>query len=156
MDFPSLVYNFRDFLNLSWSAIDKISFLIDWDDDPYFIDCWLQSNWELLVERLFLPKGQSLRPYGYNQSPNSRRSVSAVPATHIALYRLKSDPRMVFIFSCLVTEDTTGSTTALSPPFDLVSGKEIGTNRVVNHSLDKVELLVVSEEEFKAAHNPHS
>lgn len=60
---------FRSFLNSAWPAFEEILRQHDWDDDSYFIDDWLDANWDLLVCRQLLgkarlDKGAKLQPFG--------------------------------------------------------------------------------------------
>jgi len=72
MSIEEMVLNFRDFLNASWSSIRKILYILDWDGDSYFLDDWIEANWELLVDRQI--SNAVLVPYGVRY-PESRHLV---------------------------------------------------------------------------------
>jgi hypothetical protein len=53
---------FREFLTESWPTLQTILQNHDWDEDPYFLDEWLDLNWSLLVGRQLLGKGADIQP----------------------------------------------------------------------------------------------
>jgi len=53
----AVITRFRQLLNSSWSSFNEIMTAHDWDNDPYFIDDWLQANWDLLVCRQLVGQG---------------------------------------------------------------------------------------------------
>jgi hypothetical protein len=58
------ILNFRKFLIDVWGDLDTLMEDHDWDEDGCFIDEWLQTNWEFLVERQLLKKKGVLSPFG--------------------------------------------------------------------------------------------
>jgi hypothetical protein len=58
------ILKFRKFLIDVWGDLDTLMEDHDWDEDGCFIDEWLQTNWELLVERELLGKTGFLNSFG--------------------------------------------------------------------------------------------
>lgn len=54
---------FRDFLNASWPVINDLLQSHDWDNDPYFLEDWIDENWKQLVARQLLGKNADLQPF---------------------------------------------------------------------------------------------
>jgi len=61
------VLYYRAFLNKAWPTIDLFLEELDWDNDPYFLDHWMQTNWKLLVEHMLVGE-KSIQEYsiGFN------------------------------------------------------------------------------------------
>jgi hypothetical protein len=57
------IERFRNFLNSAWPALTEVLGEHDWDDDAYFLEDWLDANWNLLVCRQLLGKGSVLQPF---------------------------------------------------------------------------------------------
>ena len=51
MNVENLVENFRQLIIAAWPQLQAIVGQVK--DHPYFIDDWLQANWELMVESPF-------------------------------------------------------------------------------------------------------
>ena len=63
MDLEAIMYNFKNFIELSWPAIDSIEYKGLEKQD--FIADWIQANWEILVELpLFKGTSKFLEVYG--------------------------------------------------------------------------------------------
>ncbi len=61
VDITQHVEKLRNFLNISWNhVIYNIMEDHDWDDDGWFLNDWIQVNWELLVEREMLGRNLGL------------------------------------------------------------------------------------------------
>ncbi|MEX1012820.1 MAG: hypothetical protein WD595_05655 [Waddliaceae bacterium] len=56
------IEKFREYLMNVWFFVDKATEKHNWEDDGSFIDDWVQSNWELLVERELLGVDNHLSP----------------------------------------------------------------------------------------------
>jgi hypothetical protein len=94
------ILNFRDFLNQSWPSLHKVLDCLDWDENPYFVEYWIQANWEILVENQALESGDVLEPYGYGKSPGDRYLEREKIATHRVICE-KNQCRMRNIYFCV-------------------------------------------------------
>lgn len=74
MSINPLIINFHSFLISCWPSISKIVEELNWDDNPYFIENWMQANWELIVEGQILESENLLVPYGYESSSECRNN----------------------------------------------------------------------------------
>ncbi|MCH1430721.1 MAG: hypothetical protein GWP59_08715 [Chlamydiales bacterium] len=70
-DLTKQIFIFRDFLVASWPYLDDLMDNHDWEDDGWFIQDWLDINWQHLVGREVLGKGNG---YITNLSPFSPKS----------------------------------------------------------------------------------
>ena len=75
------ILKFRRLLIDCWADLDSLMENHDWDNDESFIDEWLQSTWEFLVERQLLQKNGSLRSFGEYKT-ESRVTRKEKIATH--------------------------------------------------------------------------
>lgn len=57
------IEQFRGFLNSAWPALTEVLNKHDWDNDAYFLEDWLDANWNLLVSRQLLGKEGGLQPF---------------------------------------------------------------------------------------------
>lgn len=119
---------FRQFLISSWPYLDILMENHDWDNDMDFIDDWLQTNWEFLIERELLGQGIYLSPLAIylstrtitkNASPNY--SVITLVSKNVldfktGKYLPKNCALRLLGFCSELAEGGTG----LYPPFDLV------------------------------------
>lgn len=135
-----LITNFRNFLIISWPSLMKIMEHLDWDDSPYFLDEWMQANWELLVEMHILEAGQLLAPYGYNNSPACRYTQKDNSLTHRVICKKKSDSEFRHIFLCFKSK--TGKTFKIEPPFDFVGVEDIETGDRLSVEFEGLEFSV--------------
>ena len=137
-----VVLNFHKFILACWPQISIIMENLDWDSDSYFIDYWLQSNWELLVERqLFDGKG-FLHPYGYDINPECRQTTAGAIATHRLMIVLKSK-KSRYEFVNLITKTANGK--SFEPPFDKIGVRDMKNGDINYLPLELVEFDV---EEF--------
>lgn len=119
MSIEQLVLNYREFLLASWPFLNKILWELDWDKHPYFLDEWLQANWELLVESQ-LGNAIRLSPYGFNRAPEASASEGAIPTTNEVVCIVKEGSDAVrHRFLSFVAAD--GETYKTAPPFDYVN-----------------------------------
>lgn len=51
MPVHQLIVNFQQFMLACWPQLTQVMQSLDWDNDPYFVDNWIQANWELMVEK---------------------------------------------------------------------------------------------------------
>lgn len=118
MQIQGLVKNYRNFLIASWDSLSEILASLDWDNSPYFVDEWMQANWELLVER-HLDAGMTLLPYGFDQSDRTRYSSSEKMSTHrIICDREEVSTGEKYTFLCFTGK--VGGGFEFGPPFDYV------------------------------------
>ncbi|MFZ0564943.1 MAG: hypothetical protein WAM28_01955 [Chlamydiales bacterium] len=119
---------FRQLLVSSWPHLDNLMEHHDWDHDMDLILDWIQVNWELLVERELLGKGNYLTPMSVplsmrvinnNIAPNFS-VVTQVSRDILDLKTGKTLPKnctLRFCGFCSAQEKGFG----LYPPFDLAS-----------------------------------
>ncbi len=116
MKIEELVLNYRGFLVDAWPTMKAILAEWDWDSSPYFVDEWMQANWELLVER---PLDIKLPPYGLDRSTKCRYIDPGVMPSHEILVTESGSiqpPRLRF----LCFETNRDGVSRFEPPFDRV------------------------------------
>jgi hypothetical protein len=136
-----IILNFHNFILACWPQINIILNNLDWDDNPYFIDHWLQSNWELLVERQLLDSGCFFPPYGYDTSPECRQTRVGSVATHRLMVRLSSSENK-FEFVNFLTVSSSGN--RIEPPFDKVGVRDSVKGEITYTPLELVEFYIES------------
>lgn len=134
-----VVLNFQKFILSCWPQISLIMENLDWDSDPYFIDHWLQSNWELLVERQLFEGRGFLHPYGYSSDPECRQTAVGKVATHRLMVKLKSKKNR-YEFVNFITTTTSGN--SFEPPLDKVGVRDLSNGDIIYFSLALVEFEV--------------
>ncbi len=139
MNVNQVVLSFQKYVVACWSQISLILENLDWDSDPYFIDHWLQSNWELLVERQLLKGNGFLHPYGFDANPECRQTAVGEAATHRLMVVLKSE-KISYEFVSFVASTTKGN--SLEPPFDKVGARDLSSRDISYFSLELVEFEV--------------
>ncbi len=76
-EITSHVIKFKDFLVSSWPHLDSLMEEHDWHADTDFMDDWLTTNWELLIERELLGRDSYLAspmiPQGRRKLPGQAR-----------------------------------------------------------------------------------
>lgn len=139
MPLEKLLLNFQQFLSSSWVQLNKVMEFIDWDNDPYFIDTWMQANWELLVEQQ-LEGDIKLPSYGYDSSSKARYTNIGIKPSHHIVCELKgvTAPQK---FLCFTSKND--SEVSLKPPFNTVSVKCIKTNKISYLPLKEVEFSLI-------------
>lgn len=140
MSISQLVINFRNFLIASWPRILQILEDLDWDDLPYFLDIWIQANWELLVEKQALNPDLLLAPYGYDSSPGCRYSKRGVRATHRVTCHKKGQLEPRYFFLCFVSK--VEGAFKIKPPFDFIDVEDTKTGERLSIALQEVEFAV--------------
>lgn len=101
------IEQFRGFLNSAWPALTEVLNKHDWDDDAYFLEDWLDANWNLLVSRQLLGKGGGLQPFAV--------ATNGIRKGHYG-YRLESTRDRKIFVSLGSGEDVF----EVAPPFDKV------------------------------------
>jgi hypothetical protein len=125
MQIQDAVLNYRNFLLSSWLSLSETLRDLNWDTDPYFIDEWMQSNWELLVERQ-VGDEITLLPYGYDSTPGARYLEKNKSANRRLIADLDVQPlHEKSIFLCFTSKTTSGFETA--PPFNFAYLESIKT-----------------------------
>ncbi|CAG9000319.1 MAG: hypothetical protein CENE_02314 [Candidatus Celerinatantimonas neptuna] len=139
MPIHQLMLNFQQFMVACWPQLTQVMQNLDWDNDPYFVDKWIQANWELMVEEQLGRKGITLLPYGYDSSPNSRYTRVGASATHRVICKLKDTENRLAFLSFI---SKAGGELKLEPPFDNVCVKNLDTNDITSLLIDDVEFFV--------------
>ena len=134
------ILNFRDFLNQSWPSLHKVLDCLDWDENPYFVEYWIQANWEILVENQALESGDVLEPYGYGKSPGDRYLEREKIATHRVICEKKSESNERYIFLCFLTKIEGNG--VIVPPFDYANAKDFKTNEILSLPIQTVNLTI--------------
>ncbi len=139
MSAHQLILNFRQFMLACWPQLNQVMQNLDWDNDPYFVDNWVQANWELMVEKQLDGNDIILFPYGYDDSPNSRYTKVGANASHRVICNLKNmEETFTFLsFTSKVKEEL-----KLEPPFDGVRIKSLNTGTIMLYSVDDVEFSI--------------
>ena len=139
MPVHQLILNFQQFMLACWPQLTRVMQSLDWDDDPYFVDNWIQANWELMVEKQLGIEGVSLLPYGYNTSPGSRYTRVGASATHRVICKLKDSENRLAFLSFI---SKVGGELKLEPPFDNVCVKNLNTNETTSWLIGDVEFFI--------------
>ncbi len=123
------ILNFRNFLLHSWHDLDLLMSNHNWDDDASFTLEWLEANWEFLVERELLEKGNFLRPYYYtnrritypNEKPTYEIICKAKPGNYLIDDKngIKIPNDIQLIFGGYVSRQNPGY--GWYPPFNYVT-----------------------------------
>jgi|GEM_PF-3058969 len=137
------IMNFHNFLNQSWPGLSKILENLDWDNKPYFLDEWLQANWELLVEQQILEKNQFLVPYGYDvENLECRYNKQVSKVTHRIICNTKDfKQKQDNIFLSFVNKNE--KSFSIAPPFNSVSLKDKHTGKILNKPFENLEFFII-------------
>lgn len=141
MSVNGVILRFRDLILQAWPSILSTFEHLDWDQDPYFFDDWLQANWELLVERQILKLGQTLVPYGYGGSPENRYRLCDKPASHMIICSANSGHSYHGQFLCFASKSN--GNVKISPPFDFANIKDLGSKEIKSVPVGELEFDVV-------------
>jgi hypothetical protein len=132
-DFPwdvtEYVRKYQAFLNSSWPYLDNLMKYHDWDNDVSLIDDYVQSNWEILIEREILGKNRYLTPLSVPMihrvtqvgSKASHSIVTKIPSGAKAQHsgKLVSEGTILRLFGfCTALK---GEGFGWYPPFDFVN-----------------------------------
>ena len=143
------LYGFRDFLEASWGAVEKLRSLSPSAEDQ--VADWLQANWEVFVEAVLFPEGNHyLEVYGDGAECNGASSrvwkpwalpthrVRCLPRTGTTVVDVltgkATDPRNLSFWG-FVSWD--GEQYDMSPPFHHVLLEDRSDSYVIK--LDEVE-----------------
>lgn len=130
-----IVHNFRTFLVSSWPSVSTVLEQLDWDEWPYFLEEWMQANWEFIVEKQILEPGSFLTPYGYNSSSKCRFSDKGEVLTHKIMCKdIKTE--LCYRFLCFVSNKE--GKFVIEPPFNLADVENIQDRSRMTISLDDV------------------
>lgn len=140
MSINQLIINFHDFLISCWPSISRIVEELNWDDNPYFIENWIQANWELIVEVQILESGDFLVPYGYERSSECRYTKKGSNLTHRVICKQKNQPEYRYGFLCFVTNND--GVFKLEPPFDFIDVEDLCTGARLSLAFDDVEFFI--------------
>ncbi|MEQ5777157.1 hypothetical protein J4E05_16665 [Thalassospira sp. NFXS8] len=140
MNINQLIFNFRGFLISSWSNVMEILEHLDWDNSPYFLDDWMQANWEFFVEKRALESEQFLVPYGGNSSSECRYTDKGRVLTHRVTCKKKGESKSQYYFFKFVTKDD--GCIRIWSPFDYIYVEDIKTGDRFYLAFDEVEFSV--------------
>ena len=141
MTVNQLIFNFHGFILACWPQLSVIMENLDWDNEPYFVEDWIQANWELMVERQLLSNDHFLLPYGYGVGTEHRHTNIGKLATHRVIATLKRKNEK-YRFLCFTSKNS--GAIKFEVPFELVSIKNLSTGAISHAELDKVEFSVES------------
>ncbi|MEZ8652087.1 hypothetical protein [Vibrio splendidus] len=139
MPVHQLILNFQQFMLACWPQLNQVMQSLDWDNDPYFVDNWIQANWELMVEKQLGIEGVILLPYGYDISPSSRYTRKGASATHRVICKLKDMENSLAFLSFISKAE---GELKLEPPFDNVCVKNLDTNETTSWLIDDIEFFI--------------
>ena len=141
MSANQLISNFQKFILACWPQLSVIMENLDWDNDPYFVESWIQANWELMVEKQVLDNGHLLLPYGYDVKPECRHTNRGKAATHRVIATVKNESKK---YSFLSFTSKNSGAAKFDMPLEFVSVKDLSTGDISQIQLDKVEFSVES------------
>jgi hypothetical protein len=141
MTVTETILNFRTFLLNSWPSLTDVMMKLDWDEYPYFLDNWLQVNWEFFVEKLLLESKENnlLVPYGYDISSKCKHLNKDITATHQIMCKTSKESNM-YRFVCFVTSDN--GAYSIAPPFDLVDLENTKTNSKLTLPIKELDFFI--------------
>lgn len=127
MSTNQLIINFRNFLIHCWPTIQNVMDHIAWDDSPYYLDDWMQANWELLVEKPATKSGEFLATYGYLKDSECRYTNKGVSITHKITCQQLTSSEAKYDFIKFISKKNEAYW--ISPPFELVLVENIETKK---------------------------
>ncbi|MBV6644933.1 MAG: hypothetical protein KI790_05770 [Cyclobacteriaceae bacterium] len=102
MELDKAIKLFSSFLNVVWPVIQPLLKERDYTSDEESINDWLQSNWELLVERKVLNSNEYLEAYGdgadFNGASSRITDIDSLP-THRIIVRSLSGNTLVDVLN---------------------------------------------------------
>lgn len=140
MSINQLIINFHSFLIACWPNLSKILDQLDWDESPYFLDNWMQANWELIVEMQTLDAGQLLVPYGYGSSSGCRYTCRDAKLTHRVTCKKKCVPEYQYNFLCFVSKRD--GVFKIEPPFNFIDVEDVKTGDRFSLAFDEVDFSI--------------
>ncbi len=132
-----IVLNYRSFLISSWTCLSEILIKLDWDESPYFLDDWMQANWELLVEKQ-IDSSYILASYGFNNSPQCRYLGKDKTVTHRII--CWENKEIKYIFLCFTTKKD--GRYEIRPPFNYVNVENFVTGERSVLPLNQLNFMV--------------
>ena len=146
---------FATFMNKSWEEVNQLLVDRDYTSNESSVNDWLQSNWELLIERKVLKINEYLEVYGDGADFNGASSRITDPNS-AANFRIKIKPKIGNrVFDILNEEEIIPSNLifdrlvgfrdgfyVLEPEFNFVlfNDEDIGIERVLR--LNDVEFVL--------------
>ncbi|RUO79862.1 hypothetical protein CWI84_09555 [Idiomarina tyrosinivorans] len=125
MSETGLILNFQNFIVSCWPHLNCIMRDLDWDNEPYFIEDWLQANWELLVEKHLGVDGVLLPSYGYEADTSNRyKKTGTNPSHKIMCSQFNSENK--YLFLSFISKN--GNALSIEPPFDYLKVKDDQNN----------------------------
>jgi len=140
MSVDYFIMSFHRFLIDCWPSISLVLERLDWEKAPYFLENWMQANWELIVEEQALESGELLAPYGYNSSVGCRYTRKDAKLTHEIICKKKGKSGFKYKFLCFVSIDN--GVFRIEPPFDFVDVEHVETGDRLSLAIDEVEFFV--------------
>lgn len=141
MQIQKLILNYRNFLLGGWASLSEVLAILDWDSSPYFIDEWMQANWELLVERQI--EGEiGLLPYGFDHSDRAKYLHTNKKSTHRITCSPREEIEKKYTFLCFTSK--VGDGFENGPPFDYVYVEDSLTKMRFSIPLDDLSFAVES------------
>ena len=150
VDLNQIIRMFSMFLNNSWNIVIPLLRNRSYTTDESSINDWIQSNWEILVERKILEINNYLEVYGsgadFNEESSRITDIKALPTYFISVFVEEAEDilnkeqiknkeynfeKLVGCKDCCYID---------APPFDFVFIEDEEKERVF--SLNKVELKV--------------
>jgi hypothetical protein len=140
MSINQLIINFHSFLIACWPNLSKILEQLDWDESPYFLENWIQANWELIVEKQALESGELLVPYGYDSSSGCRYTFKGEKLTHRVTCKKKGQSESQYNFLCFVSKGD--GVFKIEPPFDFIDVEDVNTGDRLSLTFDEVDYSI--------------
>ena len=129
MNITEIILDFQRFILSNWPKLRDHMEMLDWDESPYFLEEWLQENWEILVEKKVVKSGDFLRPIGYEGKPSCRIKHPNSQATYQIEACSKLDKKC-YIFLNFVS--VSKKKISFEPPLDHIDLKDKNTKNIIN------------------------
>lgn len=90
MEINQTVRAFASFLNASWDIVIPLLLGREYTSDESSVGDWLQSNWEILVEKKILKQNEYLEIYSdgadYNGASSRMNDIEALPTHTLKIF----------------------------------------------------------------------
>lgn len=158
-----VVLNYRDFLLASWCYYEKADDKVDWHENPFFLEKWMQVTWEMLVEQPLLDFDSGQRMLPFSDGETMIFDYKQLKPTHGIFVCKKKGARFfkdargikipedkLFVPSYLmsvVEKDggpENGPVYAYGPPFDFITIKEHGLKNFYRVKVVDVDFFLKS------------
>ncbi len=154
LDVTSHIIKFRDFLISCWPKLEELMEEHDWDDDGNFIIDWLQANWEFLVERELLGKGNYLPLFTWG----GRKTSSEKAANYKIVCQIDNKDCLIDKFTktrnfaneelyISVFLTPMGTSYWWHPPFDYVNLRTLDQKKLYTVPFDSVRFILKKNSE---------